>query len=249
MIPFSFKKSLSAGGFFKVKHLKSVGSTNDVLKSLPPSSAREGFCLVADEQTKGRGRFDRKFFSEKGGLYFSFLLKPKSREVFDLLTVIAAISVCDAVREYDETASIKWVNDVLIDDKKCCGILAESTENLNGFAVVGIGVNILGEELDDSIKDLATCVRAEGKNARWELLLKILANFKAYYQDFDKAKIVNAYKKACSTLGKRVEVLSNDGTSYVATAEDLDEDCRLVVKRDDGEKKVLSSGEVKVILA
>ena len=70
MIPFFFKKTLSAGGFFKVKHLKSVGSTNDVLKTLPLSQAREGFCVVADEQTNGRGRFDRVFFSNKGGLYF-----------------------------------------------------------------------------------------------------------------------------------------------------------------------------------
>ena len=110
-------------------------------------------------------------------------------------------------------------------------------------------VNIAGVELDDSIKDIATCVNAVGKNARWELLSKILANFKDYYWDFDKSKIVNAYKEMCSTLGKRVEVFANAGKSYVATAEDLDEDCRLVVKRDGGEEVALSSGEVKVILA
>ena len=243
MISISLKKELSAGGFFKVKHLKTVGSTNDFLKALPQNKAREGFVVVADEQTNGRGRLGRTFFSKKGGLYFSILLKP-SEEVRDFLTVIAAIAVCDAVRNYANDVGVKWVNDVQILGKKCCGILAESTENLKNCAIVGIGVNLGNTDFDESIKDIATSVNAD----RWELLGEILANFKALYQNFDKVKIAEEYKARCSVIGSKVKVVQNDGEEYFATAETLDEDCRLVVRCEDGTQKVLSSGEVKIIV-
>ena len=120
MIPLKFKKLLSADGFFKVKHLKTIGSTNDFLKSLPLSKARDGLVVVADEQTGGRGRFERCFFSPRGGLYFSILIRPNSQEVLDKLTIISAIATCDAVRKIcKDEATIKWVNDVLIGAKKC----------------------------------------------------------------------------------------------------------------------------------
>ena len=242
MISFALQKKLSAGGFFKVKRLKSVGSTNDILKALPQDKAREGFVVVADEQTNGRGRLGRTFFSKKGGLYFSILLKP-AEDVRDFLTVIAAVAVCDAVREYANDVGIKWVNDVQILGKKCCGILAESTENLKNYVIVGIGVNLGKPDFDESIKDIAVGVNAD----RWELLGKILANFKALYQNFDKAKIVREYGERCSTLGAKVKVVQNDGEEYFATAEDLDEDCRLVVKDENGAGHTLDSGEVKIL--
>ena len=243
MISISLKKELSAGGFFKVKHLKIVGSTNDFLKALPQNKARDGFAVVADEQTNGRGRLGRTFFSKKGGLYFSILLKP-SEEVRDFLTVIAAVAMCDAVREHANDVGVKWVNDVQISGKKCCGILAESTENLKNYAIVGIGVNLGNTDFDESIKDIATSVNAD----RWELLGEILANFKTLYQNFDKVKIAEEYKARCSVIGSKVKVVQNDGEEYFATAETLDEDCRLVVRSEDGMQKVLSSGEVKIIV-
>lgn len=246
MIPFKLKKTLSVGGFFTVKHLKSVGSTNDFLKALPSRKAREGFVVVADEQTKGRGRFERRFFSPKGGLYFSILLSPNSPDVLDKLTVIAAVATCDAVKATcGDAATIKWVNDVLIEGKKCAGILVETTENLKGFAVVGIGVNIGSVHAD--VQDIACGVTDKGKATRWELLASILENFEELYNNFDKIKIAESYKRRCSTLGAKVKVVQNDGEEYIATAESLDEDCRLVVKDEKGVTHVLDSGEVKIV--
>ena len=243
------KKRLFVGGFFKVKHLKTVGSTNDFCKSFAKGKAREGFVVVADEQTGGKGRFDRKFFSPKGGLYFSVLFKPKNNDVFDMLTVLAAVAVCDAIREVcNEEAGIKWVNDLLIDGKKCCGILSETTENLEGFAIVGIGVNIGNEMIDESLKDIACGVKCGGKNTRFELLESILSHLKKLYQEFDKAAVVEAYKKRCVILGRRVRVAKNSGEEFDAFVQEVDADCHLIVKDDAGKPYVLDSGEVKILL-
>ena len=249
LLPSTFKNSLEHGDFFKVVRLTTVDSTNEWLKKLSLNEAREGFVVVADEQTRGKGRLGRKFFSKKGGLYFSVLLKPKSNEVLDALTVLAAVAVCDAIREESgDPAQIKWVNDIFIGGKKCSGILAETTESLKGFAIVGIGVNVGDTELDESIKDIACSVFSKDKDLKWRLLAKILDNIATSYLDFDKGKIVDAYKERSCVVKKRIQVVQNDGTSFVATAKDIDEDCRLVVVTDDGREHRLFSGEVKIYL-
>ncbi|MBR4801045.1 MAG: biotin--[Clostridia bacterium] len=243
-------KLLSVGGFFKVKLLKTVDSTNDFLKALPQNEAREGLVVVADEQTRGKGRLSRKFYSPKGGLYFSVLLRPNSQEVLSKLTVLAGVCVCDAVRKVcGDDASIKWVNDVLIGDKKCSGILVETTENLKGFAIVGIGVNIGDDNIDDSLKDIACGVTDRGKNTRFELLAEILENLKARYADFNATSVVEEYKSRCSTLGRRVKVLRNDGQEYFAIAKDVGADCRLKIEKSDGSTEFLDSGEIKILIS
>ena len=234
-------------GFFQVKHVKKISSTNDALKTLSKRQAREGFVLVADVQTKGKGRLGRTFFSPQGGLYFSILTSPKSGEVQNALTILSAVAVAKAVRETTgDEASIKWVNDVYIDGKKCCGILTETTENLKGFAIVGIGVNI--GSVPKEVADLACGVTDVGKDTKEKLLRAILHNFKALYQDFDKQKIVAEYKSLCMLIGKKVTVFSNDGSEYKAVAKDLDGDCHLIVIDEQGEEHTLGSGEVKIII-
>lgn len=246
MISLALKKRLSVNGFFKVKHLKSVGSTNEYLKTLSPDKLREGFVVVADEQTGGKGRLGRKFFSPKGGLYFSMLLKPANRDVLDKLTLIAAVATADAIKTVcGDDVSIKWVNDIYIGNKKCCGILAETSENLKGFAIVGIGVNI--GSVPKEVQDIACGVTKKDENTKWQLLLSILENFKTAYEHFDAKIIVGAYKNRCSTIGKTVKVLKNDGDEYLARAIDIDDDGHLVVQTDKVEKRVLDSGEVKII--
>ena len=247
MISLALKKRLSVNGFFKVKHLKSVGSTNEYLKTLSPDKLREGFVVVADEQTGGKGRLGRKFFSPKGGLYFSMLLKPANRDVLDKLTLIAAVATADAIKmTCGDDVSIKWVNDIYIGSKKCCGILSETTENLKGFAIVGIGVNICG--VPKEVEDIACGVTDIGGSTRFLLLESILSNFLELYQDFDGAKVVGAYKDRCSTIGKSVSVFENDGNEYMAQAIDIDDGGHLVVLTGSGEKRILSSGEVKITL-
>lgn len=241
------RKRYLEDGFFVVKHVKRISSTNDALKTLSTRQAREGFVLVSDVQTKGKGRLGRTFFSPRGGLYFSILVSPKSDEVKNALTVLSAVAVAKAVRETTgDDALVKWVNDVYIDGKKCCGILTETTQNLAGFAIVGIGVNI--GSVPKEVQDLACGVTAQGKDTKEKLLKAILHNFKTLYQNFDKQKIVSEYRSLCMLIGRKVTVLSNDGSEYKAVVKDLDGDCRLIVTDGQGKEHTLDSGEVKIII-
>ncbi len=234
-------------GFFVVKHVKRISSTNDALKALSKYQAREGFVLVASVQTKGKGRLGRTFFSPNGGLYFSILTKPKSCDVQNALTILSAVAVAKAVRETTgDKAVIKWVNDIYIGGKKCCGILTETTEKLKGYAIVGIGVNV--GSVPKEVEDLACGVTEQGKDTKEKLLEAILHHFKALYQDFDKQKVVAEYRALCMLIGRKVSVLSNDGSAYAAIAKDLDEDCHLVVVDEQGKEHTLCSGEVKIII-
>src|SRR5205085_5922638 len=114
--------------------------------------ADEGLCIVAKHQTAGRGRHGRVWSSEKGaGLYLSIVLRPKLEIRFiPLITLMAGVAVYDTIKGFDLQPDIKWVNDILIGGKKISGILAETTENSRGLAViVGIGINLTSHFADD----------------------------------------------------------------------------------------------------
>ena len=125
-----------------------LDSTNSYLKTNFAALA-DKTVVVADEQTAGRGRFDRAWVSQKGGLYFSVLVKPVQTKFVANFTQLMALSVCQAAEELGLTPNIKWPNDVQIDGKKLCGILSEAVAQ-NGrisCVVVGCGVNIAQENL------------------------------------------------------------------------------------------------------
>src|SRR5688500_4411254 len=122
-----------------------IDSTNTVALKQARAGADEGLCIIARHQTAGRGRHGRTWVSEKGsGLYFSIVLRPKLDTKFlPLITLMAGVAVHDTLQELGLKPDIKWVNDVLVKEKKISGILAETTETNDGLAiVVGIGINI-----------------------------------------------------------------------------------------------------------
>ena len=124
----------------------------------------EGLCVIAYQQTAGRGRHGRTWVSEKNaGLYFSIVLRPKLETRFlPLITLMTGVAVHDTLQEYGLKPDIKWVNDILVNEKKIGGILAEAAETPNGLAVVvGIGINIRSWNFPDEIDDIATSVEAE----------------------------------------------------------------------------------------
>jgi len=133
----------------EVIQYESLPSTNTEAARLAVEGAAEGLCVVADEQTAGRGRLQRSWLSPKGaGLYFSALLRPSMPiNQWSLLTFMAALAVSDALRDACELKTdIKWPNDLLAGERKICGILAEAIETDKGRAVVvGIGINLTTE--------------------------------------------------------------------------------------------------------
>lgn len=244
------------------KHLhievfKSVPSTNDEVKKLAVNGDTEGVVILSEEQTAGRGRMNRTFYSPIGtGIYMSILLRPKiSASESSLLTTAAAVAVSMAIeRVSHKDTKIKWVNDVFMHDKKVCGILTEASLSLESglldYAVLGIGINVSPPPggFPEEIADIATSIFCGSENPggiRNQLAAEILNHFMAFYEHLTDKLFLPEYKKRLFVLGQRVTVFQ-DNKQREATAIDIDGDCRLKVRYENGEEEYLSSGEVSV---
>ncbi len=236
---------------------KSVTSTNTVLKEAAAAEVKEGKVLVAEEQTLGRGRLGRNFYSPSGtGIYMSILLRPELTVEDSLfLTTSAAVAVTRAIEEVtDCEARIKWVNDIYCNGKKVCGILTEAGVDFEGggleYCIVGIGINVAKPEGDfpAELKSSAGGIfetKMYSAGLRSRLAAEVLNNFWDYYTNFSKKDMIEEYRKRSFLIGKEINVIFGD-KSLKATAMDIDEDARLVVKFPDGGIKTLSSGEVSI---
>jgi BirA family biotin operon repressor/biotin-[acetyl-CoA-carboxylase] ligase len=201
-----------------VEVVEQATSTQELARGGAP-----GRVVVAEEQTAGRGRLDRTWVSPpRAGLTFSAVVRPEP--VDGWVPLLAGLAVANAIREQcDVEAELKWPNDVLLDGKKVCGLLAEvsGTE-----VVVGIGLNVTttAAELPH---DQATSLRIAGATATdRETLLKAVLRELA---DVVRERPLPSYRGMCSTLGRQVRLELPDGTSVTGTAEDVDDVGRLVV--------------------
>ena len=224
---------------YTIQVYKTITSTNTVLKEMAADGAAEGTVLVAAEQTAGKGRMARRFVSPSGtGLYLSILLRPKLNAGEALfITTAAAVAVARTVEEVSgRSAGIKWVNDVFMDGRKICG-------------VCGIGVNIMPPQggFPDEIKDIAGAVfeKQPSFDAKNRIAAGIIERFTEYYEKLPEHAFFEEYKNRSVTVGKKITVLGR-GEPRDATALAIDEECRLVVRYDDGSECTLNSGEVSI---
>ena len=239
----------------RIETLGTVSSTNALSRQRAIDGEAEGLVLIASSQTAGRGRKGRSFFSPDGtGLYMSLLLRPQvAPELAVRVTTLAAVSICKAIEELTgRTPGIKWVNDILMDGKKVCGILTETT--LGSAAgrldsvVLGIGVNALEPAggFPEEISSIAGSVfPAEAGDRRAQLAAAILNHFMEDYFHIAESSFADEYRRRCIVPGRRVLVIRPDG-DYEATALELDDECRLLIQRDDGSTELLCSGEISV---
>jgi BirA family biotin operon repressor/biotin-[acetyl-CoA-carboxylase] ligase len=207
----------------RILRYESVPSTNTEVARLAAEGAAEGLAIVADEQTAGRGRLQRAWSSTKGaGLYFSILLRPNlALDRWPLLTFVAALATGDALLEASQVQTdIKWPNDLLANERKICGILAEAIETPTGRAVVlGIGINLTNQAFPPELINAATSVANEsGRSPEREsilaALLNALARWYSLLQEPEGAeKIVAAWSSRSSyASGKLVQVTNGDET-------------------------------------
>lgn len=216
--------------------LESVDSTNTYLKQLAAQGAPEGTAVIAAAQTAGRGTGDRSFFSPaEEGLYLSVLLRPKA-ELAQLLTLTgrAAVAVRTAVEKAcGAPCRIKWLNDIYLNGKKLCGILAELSPT-GDWVVIGVGVNVSQSRESfaaQGLSGIATSLAAEGYPVtREELEQCVLAELAAMYRQFPEglAECLAEYRTHCLTVGGQVEYTEN-GVARTGTATGVDEDFALVV--------------------
>lgn len=232
--------------------LNQVDSTNNYIRQF----SRHGLVVVADSQTAGRGRQGRNFQSVPGkGLYFSMLLKPQVSvaQVFSL-TPLAAQAVCDGIEQVTgHRPGIKWINDLILEGRKICGILTELNLTPEGEVdsiILGVGVNVnqTPEEFDEELRGKAgSLAMATGQSWDREALFTAILNaldlrLEHWLQgDAD----LEGYRADCLTLSREVWVLRG-GKSEAAYAETVDDDFALVVRYPDGRRETLSSGEVSI---
>ena len=243
-----------AANGLRVQTYGCVSSTNDIIKELAKDNAE--ILVVATEQTAGRGRRGRSFFSPKGtGLYMSILLRPEaSPELSALITTAAAVATARAIeKNAGVKADIKWINDVYINGKKACGILCESKlspENSLEYIIVGIGINLCHpkDDFPEEIRDIATSVfgkRTPDEDTVCHLCADIVNGLFEYTDDISSRAFLEEYKSRLFMLGKEITVITPNET-YLATASDIDSDAHLTVTLQDGEKRTLSAGEISI---
>lgn len=229
-----------------------VDSTNRLAKERAVQGAREGLVILADSQSAGRGRLGRSFCSPPGtGLYMSVLLRPQlPAQKALLITTAAAVAVCRAIeRVSSRTAQIKWVNDVYCDGKKVCGILTEAAFDGDrmAYAVLGIGINVNAPEngFSSEIQGIAGAVFDEGDGDRALLAAAVLDAFFEEYAHLSEERFTDEYRARSCLVGKLIVVKAPTGDRE-ATALGVDEQCRLLVRYEDGEEEALSSGDVSI---
>lgn len=238
----------------------SVGSTNTVLKDLAANGSKSGTVVIADHQASGKGRRGRSFESPSGvGIYLSYLLKPQSglNRISDL-TSWTAVAVSDAIRNaYGLETSIKWVNDLLMNKKKICGILTEVTvEGESGFidtCIIGIGINVNESSFPDELKDIATSISIENGGKIFErakLAAEIIKSMdKLKYNWPDDSYYLERYRELNITTGSKITafpITKDNSQGKSGTALEINEDFSLKVQFDDGSIEDLKSGEVSV---
>ncbi len=238
--------------------LQTIDSTNVLVRQKAAEGEAEGFVVVANEQTAGRGRYGRDFYSPSGtGLYFSLLLRPSDYTADQAvrITTMAAVAMCEAIEEVsDEKPKIKWVNDIFLKGKKVCGILTEGSFGLeNGmleYAVLGVGVNVYAppngfpEELQQIAGAVFDCAQNDMKN---HLIAAFNNHFLDYYTNPDKKDYTDKYRQYSLVIGKEIVVISAK-ESRNAFVHGIDDDCRLMVEYENGEKAAVSSGEIRIRL-
>ncbi|HHX67617.1 MAG: biotin--[acetyl-CoA-carboxylase] ligase [Miniphocaeibacter sp.] len=236
---------------------KTLDSTNDFLKKYAENNCPEGKIIIAEEQTQGKGRLGKSFYSPaSSGIYLSILLRPKLHASQALyITTCAAVAVSRAIDEISgENSQIKWVNDIFLNNKKVCGILTEASFDLEGgamdYAILGIGLNLTKPSGDfpEEIKDIAGHIFHKDnlpKDYKNKIIAEVINNFFEYYPNIENKEFLKDYKERSLILNKPIYIFRGNKTEE-ATALDIDNEFRLKVLRKNGEIEYLSSGEVSI---
>jgi len=236
-----------------IYHYESLPSTMDRAMDLVFKGAAEGTLVIAEGQTKGRGRLNRLWVSAKyKGIYFSLVIRPKILpQQAPVLTLISAVAICEGLKqELGIEAQIKWPNDILLDNKKIGGILTELSAEMDivHAIIVGVGINVNNDKktlpaLASSLKEITGA-----KINRLSLLQGILSCFEERYRQFQKQGMQGILDRWChlsSTLGKRVKLTANrQKPALIGEAVDIERDGSLLIRQDSGLIERIIAGDI-----
>jgi BirA family biotin operon repressor/biotin-[acetyl-CoA-carboxylase] ligase len=236
-------------GKINIIRLDTVDSTNEYLKR-NAEIFPDGTVVRAKEQTRGKGRLGRNFSSPSGGLYFSMLLKNVSPEIIKYLTPAAAVAVMRGIEDVsDIKTSVKWVNDIMLGEKKICGILCESSFSGTrpDYIVTGIGINVRPPEngFPDEIKKVAGALADNAdENFADRIFDAVCSRFFELRDAFPDKSFIGFYRERSCLTGKSV-TLTRGGEKFDGTVKCVDGDCNLVLDTENGEM-TFSSGTLHI---
>lgn len=236
-----------------------TASTNADVAAAALAGTPEGVVVVAERQTAGRGRLDRRWESPpRAGLALSVLLRPPvPASRLGWLPLLAGVALVETVRRQAEVdAVLKWPNDVLICGRKCAGILAEAVPEAAAAqppaVVVGIGLNVTLSEEELPRPDATSLLLAGAAHTDRDTLLRaLLRSLADWYRrwtaadgDPEASGVRDGYRLHCATLGRKVSVTLPGGATLTGTGSDVDGDGRLVVAGPDGYPTAVAAGDV-----
>jgi len=240
----------------EIKAYKTIGSTNQAAKKMAMDGEAHGTVIISEEQTQGRGRMGRDFFSPAGsGIYMSLILRPHvyaSEAV--LVTTAASVGVCRAIKKVtDKDPQIKWVNDIYLEDRKICGILTEAVTNfetgLVECVIIGIGLNFRLPEnnFPEELSEVAGSLFGEKPDTltRNRLAAEIINAVLELCNDLGNRDFLKEYKAHSMVLGHKISVYQHNAWSP-ARAIDISEDGGLIIENEAGQLQTLNSGEISI---
>lgn len=233
----------------EIDHLPVTGSTMDIARARARAGEPEGYTVMAEEQTAGRGRLGRVWVAPPGvNISVSVLLRPTSHQM-KRLGMSVPLAVADAVEEVSGlTPLLKWPNDVRVNGRKLCGILIEAAMlgDTPSFAIAGIGLNVnLDAAAYPEIAGIATSIATErGRPVSREHTLAALLNaLERHYDRRDGDALRQEWRSRLETLGQQVSV-TFAGRTERGVAEDVDEEGSLLLRLRDGRLLTFPAGEV-----
>ncbi|MGL4346412.1 MAG: biotin--[acetyl-CoA-carboxylase] ligase [Cellulosilyticaceae bacterium] len=238
-----------------ITYFDTIGSTNDYAKTWARAGAIEGALVIADRQTAGKGRLGRVWDSPDGeGVWMSLIVRPAiSPQAISQLTLVAGLSMCRAIRELTGLdAEIKWPNDIVVQGRKVCGILAEMGMQgpIINYVVIGVGVNVNTEVFGQDLPHASSLKLCSGHSYdRIELIEMFARYFEVAYDCFKEqgnlSGLIEDYKKCCLTLGKQV-ILIEQEIQRCVKVEDITDTGALLIRNEQGIIEEIHSGEVSV---
>lgn len=228
--------------------LQEVDSTNIYAKKMVKDKVNGPVLVLAEAQTNGRGRMGRSFYSPNGsGLYMSYAYKVTDNVADSVVvTALTAVAVVTAIEELtDKKPKIKWVNDIYIDNKKICGILAEAVTGKQTDIIIGIGINVTTKSFPDEIKDIASSISVNiDRNL---LAVTVIKHLTVLLEKIKDRAFIEKYREKSLVLGKTVE-FKKDGKVIEGRAVDIDNNGGLIVEAK-GSITVLNTGEISLKLS
>ena len=228
-----------------------IGSTNTEAKQQALNGAAHGTIILAEEQTQGRGRLGRKFYSPKGtGIYMSIILRPQLHlnQAIQVTTTVA-VAICRVIEKLtNQNPHIKWVNDIYLGKQKICGILTEAVTDFESgqveFIILGIGLNVNTVDFPADLHEIAGSLNPKDVT-RNQLCAHLLNELFSLFSKLNDPQVLEEYKSKSNVLGNWITFMKNQ-ESYEAFAEDINEQGGLIVRLKNDEKMILNSGEISI---